>query len=89
MSIRVNGGTDFRIAALIQGWGAAALFIYVAAFLLLFTASGQDGNGSDHNVGFLSTLAIAILVQSQLVRIRLAQPGFGRLRTFGDDFGPG
>ena len=81
VSVRVNEGTDFRIAALIQGWGAAALFIYVAAFLLLFTASGPDGNGSDHNVGILSTLAIAILVQSQLIQgarnrilISLARP---------------
>jgi hypothetical protein len=68
VSIRVNEGTDFRIAALILGWGAAALFIYVAAFLLLFTAPGQDGGGSDHIAAFLSPLLIAILVQSQLIQ---------------------
>lgn len=68
VSVRVNEGTGFRSAALIQGWGAAVLFIYVTAFLLLFTASGLDGNGSDHNVGFSSTLVIAILVQIQLIQ---------------------
>lgn len=81
VSVRVNEGTDFRIPALIQGWGASALFIYVAAFLLLFTAPGKDGGGSDHNAAFLSTLVIAILVQSQLIQgarnrilISLARP---------------
>lgn len=68
VSDRVNERTDFRISALIQGWGAAALFIYVAAFLLLFTTPGQGGGGPDHNAAFVSTLLIAILVQNQLIQ---------------------
>ncbi len=67
VSVRVNDGTDFRTPALIQGWGAAALFIYVTAFLLLFTAPALDGVESAHGTTFVSTLVMAILVQSQLV----------------------
>lgn len=70
VSVRVNEGTDFRTHALIQGWGTAVLFVYVAAFLLLFTAPGQDGEagGPPSGIIYANALLIAVLAQSQLVQ---------------------
>lgn len=70
VSVRVNEGTDFRTHALIQGLGAAVIFVYVVAFLLLFAASGpgRQGNGSTSVSTFAITLVVAFLAQSQLIQ---------------------
>jgi hypothetical protein len=62
--------TDFRAGALIQGWTAAAIFVYVATFLLLFgnPAHSWSAAGIGHNYVNVNVLLIPFLVLSQLVQ---------------------
>lgn len=76
--------TDFRAHALIQGWTAAAMFVYVATFLLLFNSAAGVGSASGGGA-WVNVLLIPFLVLGQLVqgaRNRLAiSAGPRRRRT--------
>ena len=49
VGVSVRAHTDFRAHALLQGWTAAAIFVYAATFLLLFGSA--DHIGSTDGVG--------------------------------------
>ena len=66
----VRARTDFRAHAVIQGWTAASLFVYVATFLLLFGSPAHSGSaaGLGHNYAYVNVLLIPFLILTQLVR---------------------
>ena len=68
VSAHVLNQTDFRADALIQGWVAAALFAYVATFLVVFTAPGTSEAGRSPGSSYRFNLLIPFLLLSQLVQ---------------------
>jgi hypothetical protein len=65
---RARAQTDFRSHAVIQGWVAAALFVYAATFLLLFGNPGHGGSPVGSAYSYLGVLLIPFLLLSQLVQ---------------------
>lgn len=79
---RLLAQTDFRAHAVIQGWTAAAIFVYAATFLLLFGNPNYSGSVVGSGYSYANVLLIPFLVLSQLVqgaRNRLPV-SFARLR---------
>ena len=70
VGVSVRAHTDFRAHALIQGWTAAAIFVYAATFLLLFGSadhtSSTDGVG--HNYAYVNVLLIPFFILMQLIQ---------------------
>ena len=56
---RTRAHTDFRAHAVIQGWTAAAIFAYVATFLLIFFNPGSEGSAADHAYSYLGQIGRA------------------------------
>jgi hypothetical protein len=65
---RSNALTDFRAHAAIQGWTAAALFVYVVTFLLLFGNPAHSGSAAATGQSYVDVLLIPFLVLCQLVQ---------------------
>ena len=70
VGVSVRAHTDFRAHAMIQGWTAAALFVYAATFLLLFGSADRTGStdGAGHNYAYVNALLIAFFILMQLVQ---------------------
>ncbi|MCI4656686.1 hypothetical protein [Cryobacterium zhongshanensis] len=60
--------TDFRAHAVIQGWSAAGLFVYVATFLLLFGNPNSSASAVGSGYAHANVLMIPLLVLIQLVQ---------------------
>lgn len=60
--------TDFRAHAVIQGWTAAAMFVYAATFLLLFGNPDYSASVVGSGYSYANVLLIPFLVLSQLVQ---------------------
>lgn len=65
---RTRAQTDFRAHAVIQGWVAAALFVYVATYLLLFFNQDPEGAAAGHAYSYLGLLMVPFLLFTQLVQ---------------------
>ena len=86
IGVSVRAHTDFRAQALIQGWTAAAVFVFVTTFLLLFGGPPDSNSmtGSGHNYEYVNVLLIPFLTLTQLaqgardrLRISFALPSRG------------
>ena len=70
VGVAVRAHTDFRAHAMIQGWTAAALFVYAATFLLLFGNPNDPGStdGVGHNYSYVNVLLIPFFILMQLIQ---------------------
>ena len=68
--VSVRAHMDFRAHAMIQGWTAAALFVYAATFLLLFGSPNYPGStdGTGHNYAYVNVLLIPFFTLMQLIQ---------------------
>ncbi|NYI41496.1 hypothetical protein [Demequina lutea] len=65
---RTLAHTDFRAHAVIQGWVAAALFVYVGTYLLLFFNPGPEGSAVFHAYNYVGLVMVPFLLLTQLVQ---------------------
>jgi hypothetical protein len=70
VAARTRAQTDYRAHAVIQGWVAAALFVYVATFLLLFGTPAPIGSaaGTGPNYAYVNVLVVPFLTLTQIVQ---------------------
>jgi len=67
---RTRAQIDYRAHAVIQGWVAVALFVYVATFLLLFGTPAPIGSatGTGPNYAYVNVLVVPFLTLTQIVQ---------------------
>jgi hypothetical protein len=65
---RTRAHTDFHAHAVIQGWTATMLFVYVATALLLYSNQDSGRATAGHAIRYVGLLFIPFMLLSQLVQ---------------------